>query len=125
MSTECLHLIDSLTSKLLSAVSLQAHIQQSSLDAKQFGSSHNSNGYSNGYANGRANGPTGRHKLNGNWSSRHQEVSTAVNSPPRLEARKWEEFDEIVPAKCLVPSLRGGEVTINHLNCRAIWDQTC
>lgn len=84
MSTECLHLIDSLTSKLLSAVSLQARIQQSSLDAKQFGSSHNSNGYSNGYANGHANGHTGRHKLNRNWSCRHQEVSAAVNSPPRL-----------------------------------------
>ena len=66
MSTECLHLIDSLTSRLLSAVSLQAHVQQSSLDAKQIGLSRNGNGYSNGHANGHANGNTGRQKLNGN-----------------------------------------------------------
>lgn len=58
LSTECLHLIDSLTSRLLSAVSLQAHVQQSSLDAKQIGLSRNGNGYSNGHANGHANGNT-------------------------------------------------------------------
>ena len=42
------------------------------------------------------------------------EVQITVNSPLRvLEARKWEDFDKIAVMKCLMASLRGGEVTIN------------
>lgn len=57
ISTECLFLIESLTNKLLSEVSLQAQLQHPPLDPKMFGSSL-TNGYVNGHANGLANGNT-------------------------------------------------------------------
>lgn len=56
VSTECLYLIDSLTTKLSSEVSLQAHLQQITMDSKQLGSAVRNNGERNGYANGHANG---------------------------------------------------------------------
>ena len=62
ISTECLFLIESLTNKLLSEVSLQAQLQQPPLDPKMFGSSL-TNGYVNGHANGLANGNTGNNSL--------------------------------------------------------------
>ena len=63
MSTECLYLIDSLTTKLSSEVSLQAHLQQITMDSKQLGSAVRNNGQSNGYANGHANGHVGRYSV--------------------------------------------------------------
>ena len=59
VSTECLSLVESLTTKLLAEVSLHVHLQQPPLDPKFLSpaltNGHaNSNGHSNGHANGHA-----------------------------------------------------------------------
>ena len=57
VSTECLSLIESLTTKLSAEVSLQVHLQQPPLDPKFLGPV-----LTNGHANGHANGQAGLKK---------------------------------------------------------------
>lgn len=61
VSTECLSLIESLTTKLSTEVSLQVHLQQPPLDPKLLGPVL-TNGHANGHANGHVNGQAGLKK---------------------------------------------------------------
>ncbi|XP_020625702.1 nucleoporin NDC1-like [Orbicella faveolata] len=59
VSTECLSLIESLTTKLSAEVSLQVHLQQPPLDPRFLGPAL-TNGHANGHANGHVNGHAGQ-----------------------------------------------------------------
>jgi len=97
VSTECLSLIESLTSKLLAEVSLHVHLQQPPLDLK-FLSPALTNGHanSNGHGNGHANGHAGQSP--GVLSSPYQSPSSVSSVTKRQQSlsspgtvRLWSE----------------------------------